>query len=265
MPPVFRAPLTAIVRDVPDAYLRCLRTDPGPIDIDRARAQHRGMMVALIDHGVGVRRLPADEAHPDACFIEDTAVVLGAHALITRLGAPSRRGEVGPVAADLATQRTLCSMEAPAILDGGDVLRVGPLLFVGLSSRSDLAGARVLAELAAREAIEVRTIPVAAGLHLKSAVTLVDEHTLILHEGALDPAPFLAAGLDVLRVSEPAGGNVLALGPRLLVSADAPATAALLIARGHAVTSVDVSEFHRGDGALTCLSLRIPPPGAWCA
>jgi len=265
MLPALAAPLTAIVRAVPDAYVRCLRTDPAPIDLERARAQHRGYIAALTDAGVTVLLLPADEAHPDACFIEDTAVVLGAHALITRPGAPSRRGEVGPVAAALAAHRSVHTMHAPAILDGGDVLRAGPLLFVGLSTRSDAAGARILAELAAREHLEVRTIPVAAGLHLKSAVTLVDERTLVLHDGALDPAPFTAAGLDVLRVAEPVGGNVLALGRHLLVSADAPATAALLAARGHAVTRVEVGEFHRGDGALTCLSLRLAPPGAWCA
>ncbi len=265
MLPEFRAPILAIVRDVPASFHRCLRTSDLPIDVDRARAQHHGYVAALIAAGVEVLRLPADEAHPDACFIEDTAVVLGAHALITHPGAPSRRGEVGPVADALARHRTLQPMHAPAILDGGDVLRAGPLLFVGLSSRSDHAGARALAELAAREQLEVRTLDVAAGLHLKSAVTLVDPHTLILHNNTLDPAPFLAAGLDILRVDEPAGGNVLALGPHLLVSADAPATAALLAGRGHALTVLELGEFHRADGALTCLSLRLPAPGTWCA
>lgn len=263
--PGFHAPHTAIVRDVPDAYLHCLRSGELPLDVARARLQHRDYVAALAAAGVEVLRLAADEAHPDACFIEDTAVILGAHALISRPGAPSRRGECGPVAAALRARCELHTMAAPAILDGGDVLRAGPLLFVGLSQRTDAAGARSLAAVAAREGLELRTVPVAAGLHLKSAVTLIDEHTLVLHDGALDPAPFTAAGLDLLRVSEPAGGNVLALGPRLLVSADAPATAALLIGRGYEVVSLDVSEFHRGDGALTCLSLRLPAPGTWCA
>lgn len=265
MLPPFRAPHTAIVRAVPDAYARCLRTGDHAIDVDRARAQHREYVAALTAAGIAVVRVPTDEAHPDACFIEDTAVVLAEHALVTRPGAPSRRGEVAPVAAVLTHHRTLHTLDAQGTLDGGDVLRVGPRLFVGLSSRSDLAGAAALARVAAHEQLEVITLPVAAGLHLKSAVTLVDEHTLVLHTGALDPAPFIDLGLAVLHTSEPAGGNVLALGTRLLVSADAPATAALLRARGHAVLTLDVSEFHRGDGALTCLSLRLPPPAAWCA
>jgi len=104
-------------------------------------------------------------------------VVLADHALITRPGAPSRRGEVGPVAAVLATHRELHTMDAPAMLDGGDVLRVGPRLFVGLSSRSDLAGAAALARVAAREQLEVHPIPVAAGLHLKSATSAPSSST----------------------------------------------------------------------------------------
>ena len=115
-----RAPHTAIVRAVPDAYARCLRTGDHAIDVDRARAQHRGYVAALTDAGVSVLLLPADEAHPDACFIEDTAVVLAEHALVTRPGAPSRRGEVAPVATVLTNHRVLHTMDAPAILDGGE-------------------------------------------------------------------------------------------------------------------------------------------------
>lgn len=263
--PGFCAPQRAIVRDVPDAYARCLRTEDVEIDVDRARAQHRQYVAALAAAGVEVVRVAADEAHPDACFIEDTAVILGVRALISRPGAPSRRGECGPVAAALAGLCELHTLAEPATLDGGDVLRAGSRLFVGLSSRTDAAGARALADLAAQQQLEVVTVPVAAGLHLKSAVTLVDARTLVLLDDAVDASPFTAAGLEVLRVQEPFGGNVLALGSRVLVSADAPATAALLAARGHPVWVVAVSEFHRGDGALTCLSLRQPPPGSWCA
>ena len=263
--PGFCAPQLAIVRDVPDAYSRCLRTQDVTIDVDRARTQHREYVAALVAAGIEVQHLPGDEAHPDACFVEDTAVLLGPRAMISRPGAPSRRGECGPVAAGLAGRCELHTLGESAILDGGDVLRAGSRLFVGLSGRTDLAGARALAALAAHEQLTVHIVPVAVGLHLKSAVTLVDERTLVVLDGALDPDAFTAAGLEILRVHEPAGGNVLALGSRVLVSADAPATAALLAARGHDVWVVDVSEFHRGDGALTCLSLRQPPPGGWCA
>lgn len=259
------APTFALVRGVSDAYERCLRPGDVTLDVPLAREQHARYVAALVAAGVEVRRLAPDEAHPDACFVEDTAVILGARALLTRPGAPSRRGECEAIATALAARCEWTVMREPAVLDGGDVLRAGAVLFVGLSGRTDAAGAAVLAGLAARDGLEVRTLPVTAGLHLKSAVTLVDERTVVLHAGAIDPGPFTAAGLDVLAVDEPAGGNVLALGRRVLVSAAAPATAARLAARGLDVVRVDVSEFHKGDGALTCLSLRAPPPGAWCA
>lgn len=263
--PIFEAPIHALVRGVPDAYVHCLRPESAAPDVALAREQHARYVAALVDAGVEVVRLDADEAHPDCCFVEDTAVILGGRGLLTRPGAPSRRGECPAIAAALAARCDLQAMREPAVLDGGDVLRAGSLLFVGLSGRTDEAGARELAGVAARDGLEVRTVPVVGGLHLKSAVTLVDAGTLVLHAGALDAAPFLAAGLNVLRVDEPAGGNVLALGRRVLVSAAAPATGRLLAARGLDVVMVDVSEFHKGDGALTCLSLRVPAAGRWCA
>jgi dimethylargininase len=257
-------PVLALVRRVADAFTRCLRTGPDAPDPDRAREQHAGYVAALVAAGVEVVTLAAGD-DPDGCFVEDTAVILDGRALISRPGAPARRGECGPVAAALAGRVATTTMPAPAVLDGGDVLRVGPRLLVGLSLRSDAAGARVLAEFAAPAGLEVVTLPLAAGLHLKSAVTLVDERTAVVCPGAVDPAPLRAAGLELLAVDEPAGGNVLALGRRVLVSASAPRTADVLARRGVEVATVDVSEFHRADGALTCLSLRVPPAGGWCA
>lgn len=259
------APIFAVVRAVPAAYVRCLREHDVAVDPARAREQHAGYVAALVAAGVEVLQLASDEALPDCCFVEDTAVVLGEHALVTCPGAPSRRGETGAIAAALASRRALQTMTGGATLDGGDVLRAGPLLWVGLSRRSNADGAAALARLAEQEGLEVRGVPLAAGLHLKSAVTLVDERTVVLHAGAVDPAGFLAAGLEVIAVDEPAGANVLALGARVLVSAAAPATADRLARRGVDVHVVDVSEFHKGDGALTCLSLRLAAPGTWCA
>lgn len=254
-----RAPTLALVRGVPDSFPRCLRTGADAPDLARAREQHAAYVAALESCGVATQRLPADEAFPDCCFIEDTAVVQGGRAFVTRPGAPSRRGECDAVAAALAGRLEVTRMAGPGLLDGGDVLRVGPWLFVGLSGRTDLAGAE---ELAAWAGLELRTIPVERGLHLKSAVTVVDDQTIVLDVAALDPGHF--AGLEVIAAGEPPGGNVLALGERLLVSAAAPRTIAAL--RGRApLTTLELSEIHRADGALTCLSLRVPPPGCWCA
>jgi dimethylargininase len=160
-------------------------------------------------------------------------------------------------------------MEAPATLDGGDVLRIGAHLFVGLSSRTNREGVEALARVAARDGVEVVAVPMRGGLHLKSACTLASA-SLLVYDARLmadaELAPLLrhVNGLELLAVSEPAGANVLALGDAVVVSAAAPATASELRGRGLDVRVVDLSEIHKGDGALTCLSLRVPGAGGWC-
>lgn len=259
----FALPRLCLVREVPASFDRCLRSDPAPIDVTEARRQHAAYVEALRAAGCAVTILPADESCPDCCFVEDAAVVLGSHALATCIGAPSRRAESGPVAAALATQGlTTYLMSAPATLDGGDVLRAGGVLFVGLSGRTNAAGVARLTEAARLDGLEVRTVPVAAGLHLKSACSLAAPD-LLVHLAGLDPGPFRAAGLRCLAVAEPAGANALRLGDVLLVSAAAPRTAELLAREGIAVRAVAVGEFHKGDGALTCLSIRLPADDAW--
>jgi dimethylargininase len=261
-------PSRVLVRSVPASYTACLRSDPrAEPDLLTAHRQHAAYVEAIRALGVVVVAVPPDDASPDACFVEDAAVVTGAHAVATRPGAPSRRAEVVPVARALADVCIVHAMEPPATLDGGDVLRVGATLFVGLSARTNADGAAFLAEVAARDGLATCVIPVATGLHLKSACTLADAATLLYAPALLDEAAlalFRASGLACVQAPEPIGANVLALGDRVLVSAAAPATAALLEARGHAVVPVDVAEFHKGDGALTCLSIRIPPPGGVC-
>ena len=259
----FAAPVRALVRAVPTAYRDCLRERPAAIDVPRAREQHAAYLAALRAAGLTIDLLPADEAHPDCCFVEDTAVILDGATLITNPGAPSRRGECPAIAAALAPHLELQTMTAPAHLDGGDVLRIGDTLYVGRSSRTDAAGIAALAAFAEPHRLTVRSVPLAAGLHLKSVVTLVDPHTLVLLADTVDPTAF--TGLEILETREPPGANVLALGSRVLVAAAAPQTAARLTAHGLDVVVLDISEFTRGDGAFTCLSLRIPAPGHWCA
>ena len=264
----FGAPATALVRDVSARFDRCLRehAEP-PIDLDRARAQHAGYVATLRKLGVAIEAVPPNDAHADGCFVEDTAVVTGAHAVMTIPGAPSRRAEGVEVRQTLSRLRTPNEMEGDARLDGGDVLRVNDLLLVGLSSRTNEAGASALARVAAEDGLETRTVPLAAGLHLKSVVTLVDPSTLVMAPGL--PRDLIEAirspGVELVEADEPVGANVLAVGDVVLASAGAPKTAARLRARGTTVVDLDVSEFHLADGALTCLSIRIPPPGGWCA
>jgi dimethylargininase len=251
------APAHAWVREVPASFGSCLRAEAVPIDVDRARAQHGAYVEALRAAGVPVTSLPRDDGRPDSCFVEDAAVIWDGGGIVTRPGAPSRRPETASIAEALG----LASMSAPATLDGGDVLRTAGSFFVGRSARTNEEGIEALRRVAP---IPVVAVEVGGGLHLKSAITLVDQTTAV-HRDDVDPEPFEHAGLRLVAVPEPAGANVLALGNTVLVSASAPATATAIAARGFDVVTLTLTEIHAGDGALTCLSLRAPAPRSWCA
>ena len=261
----FEKPEAALVRPVSDRFVDCIRTRPVSIDVERARAQHAAYVTALREAGVTVRMLDPLPDHPDCCFVEDPAVVLGQRALLTRSAAPERRGESSGVREALAEWCHLSIMPAPATLDGGDVLRIGQTLYVGCTDRSNDEGLAWLSREAAEEGLAVVPVPMRSGLHLKSGVTLVSPSLLVYCPAMLDPQPLSSVGLELLATDEPHGGNVLALGDTVLVSAAAPQTAESLRQRGLRVRVLQVGEFHKGDGALTCLSIRLPRAGAWSA
>lgn len=196
--------------------------------------------------------------------MEDGAVVLGDRVVMTRPGAQARRAELPSLETALAGHLAVQHLEAPGTLDGGDVMRMGDRLFVGRSARTNDTGIEQLRALASEVGLEV--VPVAvpdASLHLKSVCSALDDRRVVVDATALPPAVLSDLGLTVHEVPEPAGANVLCFGDRVLVSADAPRTAAWLCAEGFTVVEVPLGEFHRGDGALSCLSLRLPPPGQW--
>lgn len=264
----FAAPAHVLVRGVADSFARCLTTRPGPLDVVAARAEHAGYVDTLRELGLTVETIPPDEACPDSCFIEDTAVITGRHAVLTRPGAESRRGEIPAVGAALSAHVTVHEMRAPATLDGGDVLRVGARLFVGLSRRTNREGADFLAQVAALDGLEVTPLAVPDGLHLKSACTLASATTLVYAPSVLAPAALdvlRAVGLTCVPALEPDGANVIALGDVVLVSEDAPRTADRLAALGLTIRPIRATALHAADGGLTCLSLRVPREGAWTA
>ena len=263
--PSFAAPGVALVRAVPDSFVDCIREHPANIDIDRARIQHLAYVSALKEAGVSVQVLPALPDHSDCCFVEDPVVVLGRSALLTRSATERRRGESSGLKQAVADWCTLSAMPTPATLDGGDVLRIGQTLYVGQTRRSNSEGVAWLRLAATAEGLTVHSVPLRAGLHLKSAVTLASPELLVYCRAMLDPGPLQDAGVEMLPTDEPHGGNVLALGDTVLVSAAAPQTAEALYRRGLRVRPLQVGEFHKGDGALTCLSIRLPRVGTWSA
>lgn len=229
-----------------------------PLDPGVASVQHAAYVECLQEHGFAVVVVDADERHPDGCFIEDTAVVIGDTALITHPGHPSRRGEVESVAAALEPFLGLERMTAPATLDGGDVLQIGGQIFVGVGSRTNQQGFEVLADFARRMGMTISPVQPEGVLHLKSAATALDDDTVLLHGGFVDPAVF--EGFRVIQVegTDPEAANVVRLGDgSILIGHGHDSTADLVAGLGYPVVRVDVSEFARADGGLTCLSIRI--------
>jgi len=224
-----------------------------PLDPGLALAQWQAYVDALRDNGwETVEVEPADDC-PDAVFVEDPVVVYRDVAVIARSGAPVRRAETAGVArAVAAAGYRVERLAEPATLDGGDVLKVGSTVYVGLSGRTNEAGAEQLAALLGATVVPV---PVTKVLHLKSAVTALPDGTVLGHPPHVDdPTAFP----EFLAVPEEAGAHVVLLGGnRVLMAASAPATAALLRARGLEPVVVDIGEFEKLEGCVTCLSVRL--------
>ncbi len=221
-----------------------------PVDAELAREQWATYVAALAAAGwEPVEVAPADDC-PDAVFGEDALVVRGGLAVLTRPGASERRPELsGAEDAARSLGLQLARIEPPGTLDGGDVLVAGEAVYVGTGGRTNSEGAR---QLGALLGTTVRELPVSGVLHLKSAVTALPDGTVVGH-------PATAPRLDFLAVPEPSGAHVVALGPRsVLVAADCPRSAELYASLGYEPVVVDIGEFQKLEGCVTCLSVLIP-------
>jgi dimethylargininase len=229
-----------------------------PIDVERARAQHRRYVELLSELGAAIEWLPSLPPHPDAVFVEDMAVVLSEIAVIARSGAPSRRGEAASVAEALHAHRPLRWIEPPASLDGGDVLRIGRSILVGCGGRTDAEGVTALASALSEFDYEVRAVPTAACLHLKSACSFIPPHTVLANPEWIDSGLFNGLRLMAVDSREPHAANTLTIGGTTLVSAAYPRTQEKLRRAGIHTVSVDISELHKAEAGLTCMSLVVP-------
>jgi len=246
----------AFTRAVSPRLGECALThlDRTAINVARAIEQHAAYEEALRDANVEVVRLPELSGHPDAVFVEDTALLLGEHAVITRPGAPSRADETESTATGLAPHFTVHRLPG-GVLDGGDVLRIGGRLYVGQSSRTDSAGTRALADLVAPLGYEV--VPVALGrcLHLKTAATYAGEGVVLVNPDWVDAALLEGARPLPVEADEPFAANVVRAGERLIMAAGSPKTAASLRRHGFTVVEIDLSELQKAEAGGTCMSL----------
>jgi dimethylargininase len=227
-----------------------------PVDLDRAGEQWEQYVGALRGAGWEVAEVPPADDCPDAVFVEDALVVHDDLAVLTRPGAPERRAEtegVEEVVRDLGLR--VERVEAPATLDGGDVLRTGGTAFVGLGGRTNGAGVRALADMLRPYDVRVQAVPVTRALHLKSACTALPDGTVVGWAPVVDDRDAFPAYEDV---PEEGGAHVVQLGTdHLLLAASAPRSAESFRSRGYTVTTVDISEFEKLEGCVTCLSVRL--------
>ncbi|HVZ49988.1 MAG TPA: arginine deiminase-related protein [Gemmatimonadaceae bacterium] len=254
MPPIVRVAIT----HVPSAGLQHgERSFVGrdPIDMERARAQHVAYCDLLASLGCDVVILNTNHAYPDAVFVEDTAVVLDEVAVLASPGAESRRGEVAGVAQELAGHRPLERIERPATLDGGDVVVTGRMILVGTSARTNAAGGESLARIVRPYGYVVRRVGLRDCLHLKSACCALPDGRLLVNPKWVELRDL--AGFDIVEVdpTEPFAADVLVVGRTVISAAAHPKTAALIGALGFDSRTIDLSEFAKAEGGVTCLSL----------
>jgi dimethylargininase len=230
--------------------------DRSPVDVELAERQHDGYVAALAGHGWRVRVVPPADDCPDSVFVEDTVVVCADLAVVTRPGAPVRRPETDAVEStvrDLGL--SVARIERPGTLDGGDVLQIGSTVYVGRSGRTNAEGIRQLRELLAGLGWAVVAVPVHKVLHLKSAITALPDGTVLTWGDLVDTRPFRA----VRPVPEEAGAHVVPLGASdVLIAASAPGTAELIAALGYTPVVVEITEFERLEGCVTCLNVLVP-------
>jgi dimethylargininase len=254
--------LVALTRGISPAMAECELThlQREPIDVARARDQHSAYEATLRSLGCRVESLPALATHPDCVFVEDCAVVVDEVAVVTRPGARSRRGETPAVAEALARHRPLLAIEGPGTLDGGDVLCVGRRVFVGRTPRSDAEGRRQLRDLLAPYGYEVVEVEVRGCLHLKTAVTALDDELLLVFRPWLDEEAFASYELLDVDPDEPFAANALAVAGAVVMPAAFAHTRRRVEARGIDVRPVDVSETAKAEGGVTCCSVVFTAP-----
>ena len=252
----------AIVRTPGASYAKGLTTSSalGAPVLSTARAQHLAYVEALRSCGLRVTMLEPDEAHPDSTFVEDTAVIADRVAVATRPGAHARAGEVSSIVAALrALGREPMPIQAPGTVDGGDVCQAEDHFLIGISARTNENGARQLAGIVQDHGyrasiIDVRTVP--GLLHLKSGISYLGDGWMVVAPGV--PSAGALAGFKRIAVDsgESYAANCVLVNDQVLFASGFPRMAATFAAHGFATISLEVSEFQKMDGGLSCLSLR---------
>jgi dimethylargininase len=253
----------AIVRPPAASFAEGLTTAGlGAPDLSLALSQHAAYVAALEQLGVRVTALPPDAAFPDSTFVEDTAVVAAEGAIVARPGAPSRAGEVAAIEEALVARfGSVAAIASPGTLDGGDICQADRSFFIGLSHRTNEEGARQVADWLGRVGYNSSVIDIrgnSALLHLKSGIAWLGGSELVIAEALADHPALAGYHRIVVPAEETYAANCVRVNDAVLIASGHPAVAAQVDALGHRVVTLDMSEFRKMDGGLSCLSLRLP-------
>ncbi|MGY8702189.1 MAG: dimethylarginine dimethylaminohydrolase family protein [Candidatus Poseidoniales archaeon] len=251
----------AIVRGIPASYTEALAVHfgDGPTDLDLAKQQHEGYVEALRQSGVNVIQIPTDDAFPDCVFVEDMAVSLGDRCFIPYPGHETRRGEQPAIIEELEKHLELVHMTKEGMMDGGDVLRIGDVLFIGRSTRTNDVGIAQFRKFVEDDGLELRVIDIPEHvLHLTSMCSCPNNAILLLTDGTISAQAFgEISGTEVIIIPEQEvrGANVIGFGNKMIVAQGYPTVTRELQSRGYELIHIDTTQISAADASLTCCSV----------
>ncbi len=248
----------AIVRKPSLAMLKGITTaNLGEPDYEKALQQHQSYVQALQACGLTIITMPSTSTFPDSCFVEDTALLTRRCAIIARLGAPTRQGEEADLRELLPTYFDhVETIEAPGTIEPGDIMMVGDHFYIGLSNRTNAEGARQMIALLEKYGYSGSTVVLTDMLHLKTGVSYLENNSLVACGEFLRKPEFSNFDLIAIDAAESYAANCIWVNGAVIVPAGFPNSAGKIEAAGYPVIPIDVSEFQKLDGGLSCLSLR---------
>ena len=254
--------LKAITRAVSRHITRCELTyrPRERVDYERAVRQHAAYCDLLRRQGAQLIELEASDANPDCCFVADTAVVFEELAVIASMGAVSRRDETSEVEKILSARRRVRRITLPATLDGGDVVVIGKQIFVGHSRRTNRQGIESLARIVRPFGYDTASVAVTGSLHLTTACSVLNEETVLVNPRWIDTAAFARLWVLPVPVDEPWAASTMRVGDTVCVEATAPRTLELVGKHCAHAQVLDISEFRKAEGSLSCLSILFHEP-----
>ena len=247
---IVRSPGNSLVNGITSANI-------GQPDYNKALQQHQQYILALQQCGLEVTVLPADEDYPDSTFVEDTALCTPHCVIITRPGAETRRGEIDSIRKALSSFYTAIEqIQAPGTLDAGDIMMVGSHYYIGVSARTNHEGARQMISILEKYGLTGSEVVLSEVLHLKTGVSYLENNHLLACGEFLESEVFQFFTRLEVDADESYAANSVWVNDTVLVPAGFPKTQAMIEEAGYATIDVDVSEYQKIDGGLSCLSLR---------